>query len=203
VTTQVRDIVNYRDSQYAIAGMVGVGLFRPDDHGLVAHEYSTAHGRGYECEYTVDCETLFLDQLNIGLSVEDTVNGVRIFGHVLVPYAPGFRQLREGTRGPFISYARDMHHPVLFSGGLLLGAEFGGGLYVHMGFHPAEGYRVIHELIFEGGKLCKASDRTLDLASLRESIARTPGYSSSKQVTKESQLRIKNVFSFDYMHAYA
>jgi hypothetical protein len=202
MTTQALDSVNYCDEEYAIAGMAGVGLFRPEDHGLVAHPYSSAHGRGYYCEYSVDRGNLFLKQFNIGLSAEDSVNGVHVFGHALEPYASGYRQLARGTTGPVINFARGMQQPVLLSGGLLLGAESSLEQTNHMGFHPAGRFRVIHELIFEQGQLRKASDRTSAWASFRESIASPSEYWRSEKRREMIEVQFKSIFSLDYMRGY-
>ena len=66
MTAQIPDIVTYRGQQYSVAGIQGAGLFKPEDHGLVAQAFSTACWRGFHCEYSVEDAALFLEQVSIG-----------------------------------------------------------------------------------------------------------------------------------------
>lgn len=203
MTAQVPDIVNYRGQQYAIAGVHGVGLFKPEDHGLVAHAFSTACWRGFHCEYAVEGDDLLLEQLNIGLSEEDFAKGVHVFGHALESYTYDATKLVEGAWVPVTvdahdKRARNLHQPVSFSGGLLLGGEFIREMYVHMGFHPAHKFRIVHELIFEEGQLQKAFDRSTEMAKFREAVANESGRSEKRPSKQEIEEWIKSTFSLDY-----
>ncbi|QDT74549.1 hypothetical protein [Lacipirellula limnantheis] len=203
MTAQVPDIVNFRGQQYALAGIDGVGLFKPEDHGLVAQAFSTACWRGFHCEYSVHDEALFLEQLNIGLSEEDSAKGAQVFGRVLESYTYDARKLEKGAWVPVTQLAHDkrvrnLHQPVRFSGGLLLGGEFIREMYVHMGFHPAHKFRIVHELIFEEGRLQKAFYCSTEMANFREAMASRPGQPERRPSKQEIEEWVQRTFSLDY-----
>ena len=58
-----------------------------------------------------------------------------------------------------------------FTGTLTLGADFVWSTYVHMGFHPSWRYRVVWDLTFGAGKLMQETDRSADMARMRDAEA--------------------------------
>ena len=61
--------------------------------------------------------------------------------------------------------------PLDYSGGILIAKDFIDDLYVHMGFHPAWKYQIVHELIFNKGRFVSASDKSLEMKALRQTVS--------------------------------
>ena len=203
MTAQIPDIVTYRGQQYSVAGIQGAGLFKPEDHGFVAQAFSTACWRGFHCEYSVEDAALFLEQVSIGLSEDDFIGGAQVFGRAFESYTFEAKKLEKGAWVPVTAMAHDkrvrgLHQPMRFSGGLLLGGEFIREMYVHMGFHPAHKFRVVHELIFEDGNLLKAFDRSEEMANFRKAMTSDPGLPERRPSKQEIEEWIKSTFSLDY-----
>src|SRR5262249_17791255 len=78
-----------------------------------------------------------------------------------------------GTR-LFDAVYEGLAHPVQYSGGLLLAADFIEEWYVHMGFHPAWKYREVHELVFRDGDLVQEADRSEQIAESRQELRDRP-----------------------------
>src|SRR5438093_278670 len=161
MTAQISDVVLYRAKPHSIAGINGSGLFDPTEHGLRPVPVSTACWRGYHCTYDVAGNTLLLRQVNIGLGEEDRAlaergDGPKLFGQVPRRYTIHGHSMDLSTGAVKSSWESNdflysgLLEVVPFSGGLLLGADFLWGLYVHLGFHPAWKFREVHELRDQG-----------------------------------------------------
>jgi hypothetical protein len=164
MTAQFSDAVFYRNRPFSLAGVNGQGLFVPEAHGLEPQSSCSACWRGYLVGYEVADDRLRLRDLSLFAPAEEMAaarkgEGKPLFG--VRPYVP--------EKSSIVRYD-DLHHPLDFTGGLLLGDDFIDELYVHMGFHPAWKYHEVHELIFDAGRLTKAADRSAEMASLREGI---------------------------------
>lgn len=157
MTAQITDAVVYQGKTYRLAGENGTGLFDPKAYGLTPRSTTSANWRGFWCEYAVVGGQLELTALTIGLE-----RRVPIFG------------VEPGT-SPFggLSY-KGLHRPIAYTGGLLLGEGFIDALYVHMGFHPAYKYRVVHELIFEAGRVVRVADQSAAMKKIRERLKGKP-----------------------------
>jgi hypothetical protein len=186
MTAQFSDPVKYQGKDYAIAGRSGTGLFNPTEHGMKPVGRCTACWRGFVCCYRVAGEVLLLDRLSVCLDEPALV----LFG--TAPKKP------EGELTFFDFVYEDMAHPVPYTGGLLLGREFIEELYVHMGFHPAWKYRDVHELVFENGKLVRATDRSEEIAAFRREIAGRPLEPGLGARKEEIEKWVKKCFSQDY-----
>lgn len=168
MTAQVSDSVKYEDRRYSLAGQRGSGLFDPAARGLSPKPASTANWRGFCCEYAVVAGRLELATLRINVKERAPIFGVE-----------------PGGPGPGGLLYKNLRAPMAFTGGLLIGHEFIHELYVHGGFHPAYKYRVVYELIFEGGRLVRASDQSAAMVKVRELLKgklfeRGPGPSSEE-----------------------
>jgi hypothetical protein len=84
---------------------------------------------------------------------------------------------------------------VPFTGGLLLGADFIGELYVHMGFHPAWNFRTVHELVLETGQVVEQHNRSERMEELRSHLAIAGDGLQSEATLAEW---IKQCFSLKY-----
>ena len=165
MTAQASDRITYRDQEFSLVGWEGAGLFDPAQHGLKPFQVSTGNWVGYLCTYAVADSVLRLERLEIGLGADDRAASLRGEGPLLFGVRP---RLTEQD-----SYAlyENLGQVMAFSGTLTLGADFVWDMYVHMGFHPPWKYRVVWDLTFEAGKLLAETDRSADMARMREAEA--------------------------------
>jgi hypothetical protein len=161
MTAQIPDAATYDGPDYVIAGIRGGALFNPREHGLRPRQVSTACWRGYQCQYGIEADQLWLEVACISapgwdLHCADFTHAPELFGVRAKPGGPIFQLQFEG-----------LHRPIEFSGRLLLARGFIRELYVHMGFHPAWKYRNVVECSFQGGMLSEVCDRSEAMATIR------------------------------------
>jgi hypothetical protein len=186
MTAQFPDTVAYKNTAYLIAGISGTELFTPSAYGLEPVGKSSACWRGFICEYKVAGEQLFLDRLSLYLNQ--------------APPAALFGTASNLDKNPFEFDAiyNHLEHPMDFTGGLLLATDFIRELYVHMGFHPAWKYKVVHELIFENGELKQEKDCSEKVARIREEMSKRPLQPGSRANEQEVERWIDQCFSQKY-----
>ncbi len=160
MTAQIPDRVTYKDTIFDLCGVKGVGLFDPYEHGLDPMSVNTACHRGYTCSYLVSDSHLYLDHLEMGFD-RDRLNG----GEPDPP--PNLFGVAPRLDGNLGCCYTDIHEPMTYSGGLMLGHEFIVELYVHMGFQPAHKFRNVTELILVDGRIVNAIDRSREMADVR------------------------------------
>ena len=165
MTAQVSDRVLYRDQEFSLVGWEGAGLFDPEQHGLKPFQVSTGNWVGYICIYAVTEDVLRLERLEIGFGADDRAASMRGEGPLLFGVRP--RLTEQDSYALYESLGQVM----AFTGTLTLGADFVWSTYVHMGFHPPWKYRVVWDLTFEAGKLVEETDRSADMARMREAEA--------------------------------
>ncbi len=195
MTGQINDAFHYRDKRFALTSSNGSGLFDPAGQGVVAEAWSTACWRGYYCTYEIVARSLCLTQINLGLDADSAVaaargEGPKLFGKVPRRYADHY----DGSESrDFV--VDDLRESIQFTGGLLLVDEFVGEPYFHMGFgmglHPAYQFHVVHELIFDLGRLVGEHDRSAQMAELRKVIP-------ERVSLAEGEARMKGGFRLDY-----
>jgi len=183
MTAQMTDTFLLEGKRYSLIGKRGNGLFEPSEHGIATTMMNTACWRGYIAMYSIT-DALRLD--GVWLQMADPDPERTLFGKKPVEYERGRAMYH------------DLAHVVEYSGGLLLGDGFIEELYVHMGFHPPHKWRVVHELVFEDGRLIEHHDRSAAMAVIRERMASQPlarGLSSS-----DAELRawIAGTFNLEY-----
>ena len=161
MTAQISDRVFYRGREYCLAGINGNGLFDPAEHGMRAVMISTACYRGYFCNYEVVDGVLRLKDLHIRLGPDGADASKRGQSAVLFNVHPSY------DPDEHCSLYSNLTRIMPFTGGLLLGADFVRELYIHMGFHPAWKYRLVHELIFESGRVAQEMDRSAEMERIR------------------------------------
>jgi hypothetical protein len=187
MTAQISDAVTYERHRYSLAGVKGPGLFDPKDLGLQPRATSSANWRGYYCGYEVRDDQLELSDLHIGLESPEpaTILGIaptwqKTYGKM---HEAGYQHMRA---------------PIAFTGGLLIADGFINEMYVHMGFHPAYKYRVVHELIFDAGRLTSATDQSANMEKVRRCLvgkSLQPGMDAGEEEIMEW---IKTTFSLEY-----
>jgi len=184
MTAQVQDEVTYAGEEHALVGIKGSGLFDPREAGIRCEMMSTACWRGYVAHYAVEDGELRLASLRMQLFG---------WGNKREPAHPGKQEAVPvlGVPPTEVTYGHARYERigvrVPFTGGLLVGRDFVRELYVHMGFHPAWKYRVVHELAFEDGRLVKEADRTEAMAEIRARLAarpREPGTRDDKEILR-------------------
>ena len=161
------------------------GLFEPQAHGLSPAPNCSACWRGYCCGYEVAKAVFRLRQLTLWLNVEQAQRP-SLFGI----------SARYNNQLKCFLYD-DLQQSVPFTGVLLLGAEFIGKLYVHMGFHPAWKYRRVYELIVESGRVVEEADRSNQMTHVRERMVHEPLKPMSSK--REDIMKwVDRCFSLDY-----
>jgi hypothetical protein len=184
--------VTYRRIEHSIAGVNGSGLFDPESHGLHPVPMSTANWRGYVCSYSVRERALHLRRLQLGLDPRAEE------GRSTPPPVLGVEPDTD-PQGYAAEY-RFTRAPISFTGGLLLGAGFIQGLYVHMGFHPVWKFRQVIELIFDGGRLSDSHDHSGKVADIREEIL--SGRRPDPDATDDLPEWISRTFELDYSRTF-
>ena len=165
MTAQINDRVFHRKIAFSITRFHGTGLFEPGLHGIVPGMMHSACLRGYHVGYVIEDSQLFLTNITFGASdshAEDSREG-------RVPSLFG-RHARLGGSVFNCWIIDDLYHPITFSGGLLLGANFIQELYLHAGFHPLLKYRDAREVLFENGRLSEDFDLSSDMQAIRTRI---------------------------------
>lgn len=150
--------MNYRGSEYSLAGINGDCLFEPRDHGIRNFGEHSACERGYVAKYAVKGDRLFLEELDINLGTEKP----RLHG--AVPSGSGTEYHL------FDSHYTNIHMPIPYTGGLLIALGFVDELYVPMGFQQAWKYEEVHELLFENGRLKAARNVSDTMREFREEM---------------------------------
>ena len=128
---------------------------------------SSACWRGFVCRYEVAGGRLLLDELSLR---EHEGRYVPLNG--ITP--------KEDHFGAYVY--RGLSLPVNFTGRLLLASGFIQELYVHMGFQSPTSYETVLELSFEDGALAGVTDRSADMAAIREAYGQSEESSYSSIV---------------------
>ncbi|MEN0060786.1 MAG: hypothetical protein AAGA48_01485 [Myxococcota bacterium] len=207
MTAQIMDSVILEDDleRYALVGISGKPLFKPEAHGLTPVMIHTACWRGWYVTYQVTHGQLTVLDLAVGLNEAQTALAEAGEGPLLEGRAPRKETYEAhvvGKEGPqtFDKTEWDYRNvglPIPFSGGLLLGRDFIRELYVHMGFHPAWKYGTVIELLLREGHVEDVRDVSLLMAERRESVRNAP--SPDRPPTRpELEAWIKRTFSRDY-----
>ena len=181
MTAQISDKFRYRDKARALAGINGSGLFNPRQYGIQPIMLSTACYRGYYCAYEIADDALFLTEVHLGLGPEDMATaargeGPKLFGKVpswdceSVPDTPAYVPAGRPLGDFKVDGLREL---VPFKGGLLLGDRFIEEMYIYMEPIPPYKYRVLHELVFDAGRLVEEHDRSAQMAEFREMLIRS------------------------------
>jgi hypothetical protein len=166
MTAQINDAFLYRGDSYALAGISEGELIDVHAFGIKPAMATTACWRGYQAFFTLAESRLILDALYVNL-IREGGKYEREAGPAINGVMPACS--KEG-KGFFNNLYEGLHHPISYSGGLLIAQGFIHDLYVHMGFHPAWKYERVMELIFEKGMLKATFDRSEPMAVIRKKI---------------------------------
>jgi len=168
VTAQIEDTVTYLGHEFALAGIERGDLFRPADYGINARGTGSACWRGSHCRYAVEGDALLLEELWVSLVLDDAVAAREGRGVPLAGRLPSYESL-----GPCKFHYERLAMPLDYTGGLLLGS----GLmrFVYMGHQPAWQYQQVYELVFEGGRLIAADDRSGAMSVVRARLQQADG----------------------------
>lgn len=213
MTAQISDKIKYQGEFYKLAGLNGTGLFDPISQGIKVVSITTACWRGYYCIYEIADQALYLTQVNLGLSRDDWEaiecgECPKLFGKTPRSYTVHgrSRDLHTGeieTSWESPDFMVDgLWELVLFTGGMLLGDDFIEEMYVHMGFHPAYKYRIVYELVFEGGRLVEEYDRSEKMIEIRQMISSEPLQPDANASLDEMEEWVKQCFSLEYKGFY-
>lgn len=192
MTAQINDIMIYQGQEFALAGIEHEPLFEPQQHQLLPRSISTACWRGFYCSYRIAASQLQLDQLFIGFNDSDAAQAKAGNGTTLQGIVPVYDTREHCFRYDHLAL------PIMYTGGLIIGAGFIRELYVHMGFHPAWKYTSVYELIFQGGLLVEAFDRSDEMATLRAHLRQQPLSPGSRAPQQEIRAWIEQTFERRY-----
>ncbi|MBH8575287.1 hypothetical protein I8752_20180 [Nostocaceae cyanobacterium CENA369] len=183
MTAQISDRVFYQEQEFSITAINGSGLYNPQQDGISPTSFSTACYRGYVCIYKVFEEYLYLKQLNIGLKLKDRLTAKYGKGLRLFDINPKYNNYDSSV------VYEEINKLIYFSGGLLLGKDFIGEMYVHLGHHPAYKFQEVYELIFAEGKLAKSTDISQKIAEFRGAIATHESQSIIEKLITETKYK--------------
>lgn len=195
MTAQINDTFFYQGESYAIAGISEGGLFDPAAFGLEPASICSNCWRGWQAEYALAGRQLVVDVLNVNLFDRDRPRGSyeRVPGPPIGGVLPvdGEQDDSKGRRfsSRFNNRYENLGHPLTYTGGLLLASGFIRDLYVNMGFHPAWKYEKVVELVFEGGMLQKARERSAEMAELRNLVLAQAEQSDARGRGSDASIR--------------
>jgi hypothetical protein len=182
---------------FEIVGKNGDNLFDPADYDLKPVGACSACWRGFVCRYVVENCRLYLDRARLSLAKDQQL---RVDYNRDPPTL--FGKSAKSTMGKepriFNAVFDDLHTPIAYSGGLLIAKDFIRELYVHMGFHPAWKFRIVHELIFNGGELVESHDRSAAIDEFRNDMKDAPLKPGADSTRGEIRQWIERCFSQDY-----
>lgn len=191
MTAQIPDRVIYNGEHYDIVGLKGANLLTPADFEMVSVGFSSACWRGYYATYSVIDHQLFLTQLSLHARDGD--------------YKPidGVLPEREEQNGKYRSDPtyKGLRVKAPFTGRLLLGRNFIGSMYVHMGFQKPPAFETVIELLIENGDVQEVFDHSELMAHMRaelEARRNDPNYQPRKLDFNAMAAWIDHMFSLDY-----
>ena len=190
-------------------------LFDPEKYGIRTFSNTTACWRGYVATYGLREGRLVLEELAINVRDPEWEKEIRrltllkeIRRH-LPPHRrgpkPQPRPMKAGPCGPAINgvlpappadpqacftFSDNYHNvglPLAFTGGLLLGRGFIRRHYEHMGFQAPWKFEKVTELIFTGGVLTSAHDRSSEMATIRDAEGAADG-TTGKHFTSPAEI---------------
>ena len=164
MTAQIGDIYRYEGEEYTCLRVRGEKLFEPAEYGMRPVRMHTACQRGFYCEYEITPSGLQLRTLHIKLSDDDypPLNGVNVSEPEYVK-AEEIDEEGNVTETVVLRYVGHRVYEDLglfqdFTGKILLGADFDGAYYIHMGLQRPYGYRKLLSLEFGHGRLKEVLD---------------------------------------------
>jgi hypothetical protein len=172
VTIQIKDIVQFNDSEFEAIGKCGSGLFDPAQVGVRALMYATWCRHGFHCVYTIADNVLRLSKVYISFSHEDCIalkqgQGPRLFGKVPRHY-PWYLSAQEDPVESYDYLVDELDEPMSFSGALVLGGDIIESRMGSMGIPPALKYRTIFEVVFQEGWICDMRDHSASMVKLSD-----------------------------------
>lgn len=205
MTAQIGDTIVHQGCEYELAGVNGDGLFDPKQVDLEVVMLSTACYDGFYCTYTIADEALLLTRLTVGFDENDQLlaeNGEGPISWGRLPQRDKYEAVDMMTLKSEMHwgdwYYAGFRHPIAFTGGLLIGAEFIREMYVPMGYHPAYKYRKVLELIFDEGRLVSQDDKSDEMADFRRQLSDRPLSPTDSENGEAIRARIEQLFSRDY-----
>jgi CheY-like chemotaxis protein len=210
MTAQVSVIVSYNGKEYALATIVGKGLFNPTDYSLKPTSWQcTSFHNGYTAHYEINEADLALEVSQLYVFTKNEFAGRPVPFYVFaakkskkvsgktkqsrsILYKKKITKLIinvlpqeingvKPEEDSFFDYSyQNLHLKLKFTGILLLGDEFISKLYVHAGFQHAWKYKTVIALQFKRGKLIGSKD-----------ISKVTGHYRS--LMKKEDVEVKNM----------
>ncbi len=166
MTTQATNSLEYAEREWAIVARSGIGMFRPEDHGVFCREMHTGCCRGWVARYSITKpeNVLCLSRLRVELDSEKHKNNLPVlFGKPLTT---------KNVSGFTLETYQDLNQPMLFTGGLLVGSDYQRERYLLAYTFPALDYGEVRELLFYDGVVTDAFDRRPEYERLLHLVKR-------------------------------
>jgi CubicO group peptidase (beta-lactamase class C family) len=169
VTQQHPDLVDYIGRVYCVAAVDGSDLFVPARYGLRAEMLSTGCWRGYVASYAVVDDNLRLVEVEVSRQSDP-------------PYLFGTppRIAPRHAYYPGTLFYTGMSAPLEFTGRMLIGHEWVDIGRQSIGFTPAWGFEIVHELRFDDDRLVEATDISDEMADIRDRVGDIRGLLDSR-----------------------
>lgn len=200
MTAQMSDEFRFEGEKYSLVGRKGVGLYTPQDFGLVPRMASTACHRGYIMYYDCIGGHLVLDKMHVNSKEAHSINGVE-------PIPGDHNMLSPEIREKLPEHLKDwklfkftyegMKLKTRFTGSLLMAKDFIDSMYVHMGFQRPIAYRRALELQIQDGDIIVVNDLSSKMEALRLKNRYRDAQPDS-QSTEDIHDWIEKTFSLDY-----
>ena len=156
MTAQIQDRLLFKKDDYVIVGVkiINTPLPTPQDYGISPIMINIACYRGYYVAYAIENNRLFLTNLCVRDQNDE------------YPFIQGF--LGEWDEDNQLQRYSHLLLPINFSGRLLLGRDFIGSMFVHMGYQKPLSYRHVIELWVHKGEIIDLFDLSIKVAVRRE-----------------------------------
>ena len=167
MTAQIGDICKYQKKDYWVVKLSGKHLFEPKSYGLVAHPSMTACYRGFWCEFSLENDSLVLNDLYLFNKdgYYPSLNGVDVSPQEFIEYErfSGNLQKREiVTRPAYFGHRlyKDVHLPINYNGRILIGRTPKCTYHIDGIWDNPWQYSDLKEFIFDEGILVDIIDQS-------------------------------------------
>jgi len=156
MTTQIPNTILYRDQHYCIADLKVKGLFKPAMFGIKVTPAGSMCWRGYVCHYAIQNQRLELDTLSVATN-EPAPN---LFG--VKPEPP------EQKGACWNAVYQDLRLPITYTGNLTIAKDYIEEMREQRAMQTAWKFKEVRTLTFKHGKLVSETDRSAEIAMLRQ-----------------------------------
>ena len=167
MTAQIQDTISIEHQLYWLARSSNRDeLFNPTDYGINPSPVSTACNRGFDCSYIISDRRLFVMDVNITPNMSDRLK----FRHQRIDAILCDKSPHISEPNSYIWQYRELFHPIIYTGGLLVCNEMNHELNIMPGFSSIYLCGKVYEAIFDLGNLIQIIDHSTKIAEIRNSL---------------------------------